>query len=98
MPCLQRDDAVVMDNLATYRVAGVRAVIESAGEHPEHLPPYSPDFNPIEPMWSKVKQAVKSREPRNARQLLTAAAAAFGTITQSDFNSPPAEPQLRILD
>lgn len=50
--CLQPDDVVVMDNLATHKVAGVREAIESAGARLEHLPPYSPDFNPIEPMWS----------------------------------------------
>lgn len=50
--CLQPDDVVVMDNPATHKVAGVREAIESAGARLEHLPPYSPDFNPIEPMWS----------------------------------------------
>ena len=67
--CLQPADVVVMDNLATHKVAGVREAIEGAGARLEYLPPYSPDFNPIEPMWSKVKQGLKSREPRNARQL-----------------------------
>jgi transposase len=82
--CLQPDDVVVMDNLATHKVAGVREVIEGAGARLEYLPPYSPDFNPIEPMWSKVKQELKSREPRNARQLHTAAGAAFTAVTPAD--------------
>jgi transposase len=81
---LQPDDVVVMDNLATHKVAGVREVIEGAGARLEYLPPYSPDFNPIEPMWSKIKQTLKSREPRNERQLLKAASAAFATVTPSD--------------
>ena len=59
-PCLQRDDRVVMDNLATHKVAGVREAIEAAGARLEYLPPYSPDLNPIENLWSKVKQAMKS--------------------------------------
>jgi transposase len=82
--CLQPDDVVVMDNLATHKVAGVREAIEATGARLEYLPPYSPDFNPIEPMWSKVKQGLKSREPRNARQLHRAAGTAFDTITPSD--------------
>ena len=84
VPCLQRDDVVVMDNLATHKVAGVREAITGAGARLEYLPPYSPDFNPIEPMWSKVKQGLKSREPRNARQLFKAASAAFATVTPND--------------
>lgn len=83
-PCLRRDDVVVMDNLATHKVAGVRETIESAGARLEYLPPYSPDFNPIEPMWSKVKQGMKSRDPRTARHLLQAAGAAFAAVTPED--------------
>ena len=84
VPGLRRDDVVVMDNLATHKVAGVREAIEAAGARVEYLPPYSPDFNPIENLWSKVKQAIKSRAPRNARQLLKAAAAAFAAVTPTD--------------
>jgi transposase len=73
-----------MDNLATHKVAGVREAIEGAGARLECLPPYSPDFNPIEPMWSKVKPGRKSREPRNARQLHQAAGAAFAAVTPAD--------------
>ena len=82
--CLHPNDVVVMDNLATHKVAGVREAIEGAGARLEYLPPYSPDFNPIEPMWSKVKQTLKSREPRNERQLLKAASAAFAAVTPTD--------------
>jgi transposase len=84
VPTLQRNDVVILDNLATHKVAGVREAIEAAGARLEYLPPYSPDFNPIEPMWSKVKQALKSRAPRNARQLLKAAGTAFATVTPAD--------------
>lgn len=84
VPSLQREDVVVMDNLATHKVAGVREAIEGAGARLEYLPPYSPDFNPIEPMWSKVKQGLKSRAPRSARQLSHAAKAAFASVTQAD--------------
>jgi len=79
--CLQPGDVVVMDNLATHKVAGVREAIEGAGARLEYLPPYSPDFNPIEPLWSKVKQGLRSRGPRNARQLHLAAGSAFAAVT-----------------
>lgn len=84
VPGLHRGDVVILDNLATHKVAGVREAIEAAGARLEYLPPYSPDFNPIEPMWSKVKQGLKSQEPRNDRQLLKAARIAFAAVTPAD--------------
>ena len=84
VPALQPGDVVVMDNLATHKVAGVREAIEGAGARLEYLPPYSPDFNPIEPMWSKVKQGIRSRNPRQARQLHKAAGSAFAAVTPAD--------------
>ena len=83
-PCLRPDDMVILDNLATHKVAGGREAIEAAGARRGYLPPYSPDFNPIEPMGSQVKQGLKSREPRNARQLLQAAGVAFAAVTPTD--------------
>jgi transposase len=49
-----------------------------------YLPPYSPDFNPIENLWSKVKQFLRSWAPRTAAQLLHAVAAAFAAISTAD--------------
>lgn len=83
-PVLQPDDVVILDNLSTHKVAGVQATIEAVGARLEYLPPYSPDFNPIENLWSKVKQGMKSHNPRTACQLLKAAGAAFETITPTD--------------
>lgn len=83
-PGLQRDDVVILDHLATHKMAGVKEAIEAAGARLEYLPPYSPDFNPIENLWSKVKQGVKSRNPRTARQLCKAAGAAFAALTPAD--------------
>ena len=54
-PTLSYGDIVVMDNLASHKVAGVREAIEAAGAELWLLPPYSPDLNPIEQLWSKVK-------------------------------------------
>jgi transposase len=49
-----------------------------------YLPPYSPDFNPIEPMWSKIKQTLRSHAPRTEEALLQAAKAAFNAISTAD--------------
>ena len=81
---LQFGDLVIMDNLATHKVAGVREAIEAVGARLLYLPPYSPDFNPIENMWSKIKQALRSRSPRTQAELLIAAALAFDTISPAD--------------
>ena len=83
-PRLESGDIVVLDNLATHKVTGVKEAIEAVGARVEYLPPYSPDFNPIENLWSKMKQILKSRNPRTLRQLYKAAGAAFDAITIAD--------------
>src|SRR6266481_1922663 len=55
VPTLRRRDVVIMDNLASHKVPGVREAIESVGARLRYLPQYSPDLNPIEPSFSKVK-------------------------------------------
>ena len=60
VPALTPGDVVVMDNLACHKWAGVRRAIESAGARLLYLPAYSPDFNPIEAMFSKLKEALRS--------------------------------------
>jgi transposase len=84
VPTLQLDDWVILDNLATHKVTGVREAIEAAGARLLYLPPYSPDFNPIENLWSKVKQILRRLAPRTAEELLQAAAAAFAAISTAD--------------
>jgi transposase len=84
VPTLQPEDLVIMDNLATHKVAGVREAIESAGARLCYLPPYSPDFNPIENMWSKIKQSLRSLAPRTGEELLRAAAFAFAAVSKAD--------------
>jgi transposase len=83
-PVLQRGDVVILDNLATHKVAGVREAIEAVGARLAYLPPYSPDYNPIENLWSKVKQILKGRNPRTLRQLSQAVALAFAAVTSQD--------------
>ena len=53
-------DVVVMDNLSSHKVSGVREWIETAGAEVLYLPPYSPDLNPIEKAWAKLKQHLRS--------------------------------------
>ena len=84
VPVLQRDDRVIMDNLATHKVEGVRQAIEEAGATLLYLPPYSPDDNPIENMWSKVKQVLRSWAPRTAEEMVQAAKAAYAAVTAAD--------------
>lgn len=84
VPALRRGQVVVMDNLAAHKVAGVRDAIERAGCRLVYLPPYSPDLSPIEPMWSKLKQALRSAEARTVPELTDAVGRAFTTITAGD--------------
>jgi len=62
-PQLQAGQVVVMDNLSVHKVAGVRERIEAVGATLLYLPPYSPDFNPIEQAWSKIKQKLRADNP-----------------------------------
>jgi transposase len=64
VPTLQRGDVVVLDNLAVHKHPAVRAAIEAAGAHLRFLPPYSPDFNPIELAFAKLKAFVRTMRPR----------------------------------
>jgi transposase len=83
-PVLRPGDVVILDNLATHKIRGVCEALEAAGARLLYLPPYSPDFNPIEPMWSKIKQTLLSHAPRTDEQLLLAAKTAFQSITAAD--------------
>jgi len=83
-PTLRPGEVVILDNLATHKVCGVRASIEAVGARLLYLPPYSPDFNPIEPMWSKIKQTLRRDAPRTPAHLLRAAKKAFNSISTSD--------------
>ena len=63
-PTPKPGDVVVMDNLSSHKVAGVREAIRAAGADVLYLPPYSPDLNPIEQTFSKFKAEVRKRKPR----------------------------------
>jgi transposase len=80
-PTLQPGHIVVLDNLAAHKVEGVRGHIESRGAQLLYLPPYSPDFNPIEQAWSKLKQLLRGVKARLLDQLEPAIARAIAAIT-----------------
>ena len=63
---MQQRHIVVLDNLAAHKAPGVRALIEAAGATIKFLPPYSYDFNPIEPGWALVKKRIRAVAPRTA--------------------------------
>ena len=79
-PRLRPGQVVIMDNLSVHKVAGVRERIEAVGARLLYLPPYSPDFNPIEQAWSKVKQILRSLKARTADALEAAVAEALAAI------------------
>jgi len=68
-PKLRPGDVVVMDNLSSHKVQGVRQRIAAAGAELLYLPPYSPDLNPIEKAWSKLKQLLRSVKARTKEAL-----------------------------
>ena len=68
-PTLSAGDVVVMDNLSSHKVAGVREAIESVGAELRYLPPYSPDLNPIELAFSKLKKLLRDGAERTVDKL-----------------------------
>ncbi|HVT89751.1 MAG TPA: IS630 family transposase [Tepidisphaeraceae bacterium] len=84
VPALRVGDVVVWDNLSPHKAAQVQEAVEQAWAKRMPLPPYSPDLNPIEPCWSKVKQQVRSAEPRTGAALGLAAAHGFASVTAAD--------------
>ena len=84
---LRPGDIVVMDNLPPHRKPSVISTIEAAGAVVWFLPPYSPDFNPIEKMWSNIKAYLRKVKARTPEALFDAIGAALLTISASDaFN------------
>jgi transposase len=83
-PGLRPGDIVVMDNLQPHKNPAVRRMIEAMGCELWLLPPYSPDLNPIEMMWSKVKQLIRGAEPRTFETLIQAVFGAMDAVTAAD--------------
>ena len=80
-PRLRPGQVVVMDNLSAHKVAGVRQRIEATGAELRYLPAYSPDFNPIEPCWGKVKQCLRALKARTVERLEEALTEAIASIS-----------------
>ena len=80
-PQLQPGQVVIMDNLSAHKVPGVREQIEARGARLIYLPAYSPDFNPIEQAWPKIKQWLRSAKARTLEALESAIAEALAAVT-----------------
>ena len=81
---LHEGDIVIMDNMSSHKVGGVKDLIEAVGAQIKYLPPYSPDLNPIENMWSKVKNELRKTSEATPEQLQEATGRALDKVTQSD--------------
>jgi transposase len=84
VPELQPGDTVIMDNLSSHKVAGVRSAIEAAGANLLYLPPYSPDLNPIEMAFSKLKSLLRAKALRTMDELWKALGPLSDTFSQSE--------------
>jgi transposase len=84
VPTLRVDDLVVMDNLALHKQPEVRVAIEDAGARLRFLPPYSPDLNPIELAFSKLKAFLRKVRPRTYDQVCTHVATALGLFSHAE--------------
>lgn len=83
-PTLELGDIVVMDNLPAHKVAGIRDLIEACGARLIYLPPYSPDLNPIEKCWSKIKTFLRKAKARTRDELEKALREALLLVTEED--------------
>lgn len=84
VPVLKPGDAVVLDNLSSHKRQRTRELIEATGATLEYLPPYSPDFNPIELVFSKIKQLLRSLACRTQETLWKTMQSVLNQVTASD--------------
>ena len=86
-PQLRGGQVVVMDNLRAHKVSGVREKIEERGARLVYLPPYSPDFNPIEPCWGKIKGGLRALKARTVPTLEMGLTQVLGSITSANASA-----------
>ena len=84
-PTLRKGDIVIMDNLSSHKVAGIEEMIRSVGATVKYLPPYSPDMNPVELLWSKIKAILKEMKGRTEDELMQAISKALDEVSQEDI-------------
>jgi transposase len=84
VPTLRQGDIVVMDNLASHKVAGIKQAIEGAGAELRYLPSYSPDLNPIEQLFAKIKALLQKAAARTYDALITAIADALTKVAPTE--------------
>jgi transposase len=85
VPTLKRGELVFMDNCPIHKMEEIADLIEACGAGVLFLPPYSPDLNPIEHGWSKVKTRLRALKPRTLEAVLAALVDAFATVTTQDI-------------
>ena len=83
-PSLESGQIVVVDNLSAHKGGRVREILEAVGCELVYLPPYSPDFNPIEQAFSKVKGLLRRAGARSREALIEAMGKALGAVTEGD--------------
>jgi transposase len=83
-PTLQPGDTVILDNLSSHKVAGVAAAITASGARLRYLPPYSPDLNPIEKLFSKLKARLRKAAARDMEALWKEIGDLLNTVSASE--------------
>ena len=87
VPVLRSGDIVILDNLSSHKVRGVREVIVAAGATLLYLPPYSPDLNPIEKFFAKLKALLRKAAARSVETLWSEVGALLATVTQEECSN-----------
>lgn len=85
IPTLDKDSVIVMDNMRSHHAKDVKKVLDQSGIKYLYLPPYSPDLNPIEKLWSKMKAFLRKEKVRVVNEHPAAIQRAFSTISISDY-------------
>jgi transposase len=83
-PTLQLGDIVILDNLSSHKVEGVQQAVAAVGAKVLYLPPYAPDLNPIEKLFSKLKTLLRKAAPRDTEELWEEIGALLNTLTASE--------------
>ena len=86
-PVLKSHHVVIMDNVSFHQVCGVKEAIESVGAKLIYLPPYSPDLNPIEQMWGKIKNCLRKESARTLNKFAKSIKVAFTSIQATDLEN-----------